>query len=974
MIQRRQIVDFILVLGLSLFVFLCCISQTNMGFWEPWETSTLLVAQRMAQFNILESSFWVPQLGDAFVSQPLLQLWSLALLLHVHPEPDAFLLRLPGALVGVLLVLLSFVAMRQASNRRSAWVTVAALLTLPMFVLGGKLIHGDIWLILAVALPNLFYSIACYSDTRRMNRTMFVFCGLSLGISFLSGGLYALAMLGIEAVLFVLFVWRHPHRRAVLEPLRHRYFVMPLYVAFLFCTCVFGTYVTQARYALEGRIPMTLAQINEALDNDRILSIERRHDQIIGRVRESGGENGIEGQKSFILVESQSNLSTNATLIFEQNAAERRTFENYLMWRFQKKVPSRAEQEIPPLDGAFEAALRFFWNHTNRASAPSDTVLVRAHQAVPVFETPMAPTSVAPVLRTDSSTTMDEENRAGFALEKDEIVRVLNDDRESPWIEIQDGNGRRGFAWRDHVDFVDTGTRIQWFSWIDVLLYGLFPWGCFCPILFLCAFARPKKLVIAEAPFVGEFTRPPADESGSRSPLQWLLLSWIIAGIVGLFYGINQGQRDFFAGVIPAAMLFGIALSSFPFWRSIRESLEARLILEGFALGTLALALYAVYREPYRIVRYLLTDPLMSWGVDTSFPMAYVLFCLAFLVLTLISFTSVAEKIQTRMSAWREQHRRPRTDVRTSSSSSLMRVSREDTVRMPYAPALSFIALAVMASGYLYFTFLPSISDNFTETALIHRYFELASQSEPVYLLSGENSQLCMSYRDCDSGYVCESNRCRISIFSSYSLDVAQPISRSEMMRELMPGAAPAFFIVPRDALFDLNQAYRWTFPEGERKNLTVVDAPSSRLYLLGNHSDLPSVNPFEAIFPAEIPQNASVLRPIELGEDIVIEGFRTEHLDFDKAKTLEMTLYYRVRKAPESSESFYFEFDIPGRQFKFNRDLLSGGLDAREIIPGDLVADTVTFYFPLIQRHGVLSVQIGLSGAELKPLTTIEF
>ena len=115
MIQRRQIVDFILVLGLSLFVFLFCISQTNMGFWEPWETSTLLVAQRMAQFNILESSFWVPQLGDAFVSQPLLQLWSLALLLHVHPEPDAFLLRLPGALVGVLLVLLSFVAMRQGS-------------------------------------------------------------------------------------------------------------------------------------------------------------------------------------------------------------------------------------------------------------------------------------------------------------------------------------------------------------------------------------------------------------------------------------------------------------------------------------------------------------------------------------------------------------------------------------------------------------------------------------------------------------------------------------------------------------------------------------------------------------------------------------------------------------------------------------------------------------------------------------------
>ena len=150
MITRRSIVDTVLVLGISAFVFILTVSHNGMNFWEPWETSTLLAAQRMAQSSILESSFWIPQVDNVFVAQPLLQLWFLSLSSHIFSEIDPFWIRLPGALAGIFIVCLSFFAVRQVSTRRAAWMTVIALLTMPMFVLSGKLIHGDIWLIVAV--------------------------------------------------------------------------------------------------------------------------------------------------------------------------------------------------------------------------------------------------------------------------------------------------------------------------------------------------------------------------------------------------------------------------------------------------------------------------------------------------------------------------------------------------------------------------------------------------------------------------------------------------------------------------------------------------------------------------------------------------------------------------------------------------------------------------------------------------------
>lgn len=975
MITRRSIVDTVLVLGISAFVFILTVSHNGMNFWEPWETSTLLAAQRMAQSSILESSFWIPQVDNVFVAQPLLQLWFLSLSSHIFSEIDPFWIRLPGALAGIFIVCLSFFAVRQVSTRRAAWMTVIALLTMPMFVLSGKLIHGDIWLIVAVSTPQLFYLLASYATTRRMHRTMLVFTGLSCILSFLAGGLFALAILALSGALFLFVMRRHPQKQAFLKPLSCRYFIVSIFLAFVAIGCIFGTFVTQSRYAIERRTPMTLAEVNNALDNDNVISIERRNQQIIGTVKSSSATPDSPEQRPFILVESHSNLNTNANEIFAQSESDRKTFVNDLMWRFQKQTPIRTEKQIPDLEGSFENALRFFWYHTNSSYKKNVLPLVRATEPSKAFAD--ANSAISANTYNDNAVLQSGILPTPvFRTDKGMLLRVLNDDKISPWIEVQNGAYQRGYVMRSTVEPTASTQNIRWFSWIDILLYGLMPWACFFPIALACLFVSHKKLAISNAPFIGEFAQDKNEANDAHSALQKLLFCWIIADLIALFVGVNQCNRVFFAGIVPTAILFGIAISAQTFWRTVRNSLEARVFLIVFAWATLFFAMYSLNDEPYRIVRYLLTDPLMHWGQKFSLPSEFIVYAIIFACLTPLAFSGIAETIQNRLTALREQFKRPKREVRTSSSSTLMRVSREETTPMPYAAAITLTLIAVISSTYIYHTYLPSVTENLTEEALIQRYFELANKSEPVYLLSGENHQLCVSYRDCDPGYVCESNRCRISTFSSYSLDVAKPISRQNMLQAIDPKspAEAAFYIIPKDALFDINITYRHMFAQGARRNLPVIDAPSSRLYLIGETAESTSSNPMDSIFINELPKEATKMQ-IPLDDEITLEGFKIDKLDFESQKILTMTVFYRVTQKINAQNQLKFSFEIVNRKIGFEVPLLPNHYDVTELAPSDIVARKIDFSFPMMPRHDVLSVKIATAQSEaLIPMTTIDF
>ena len=378
MFSRRQILDIFLVIVIASVVFLLRISETDAGLWEPWETATILVARQISQSGMLESTFWVPQLDGELVAQPYLHLWSLSWLLHSTPDPSVFMLRLPSAIAGIFLTVLFFGAMRMATSSRTAWVSTLVLLTIPMFVFGGKLLHGDIWLILAISLPCLLYIMSIYATTRRMQRTMISISGLSLTISFLSGGLFALGVLAVIAAAFFILTKKHPQRTDIFWPLGTRYFLLPLYLSFVVSATVFGIYMTHARYALEHRDLISLPELNVALDEDRVSSLEQRGVQIIGMYRSTG----FEKDKPFVLVESKENLNTNSEEIFNLNENEHRSFENYVSWRFGKLNNLNGLASVPPMGDALSVTLKFFVMRTNSPFVKKPAQLARLQEAV----------------------------------------------------------------------------------------------------------------------------------------------------------------------------------------------------------------------------------------------------------------------------------------------------------------------------------------------------------------------------------------------------------------------------------------------------------------------------------------------------------------------------------------------------------------------------------------------------------------
>ena len=309
-----------------------------------------------------------------------------------------------------------------------------------------------------------------------------------------------------------------------------------------------------------------------------------------------------------------------------------------------------------------------------------------------------------------------------------------------------------------------------------------------------------------------------------------------------------------------------------------------------------------------------------------------------------------------------------------------MRISRVEYEHIPYAPVITLISIATLSAGFIYFTYVPSIAEKFTETALIESYFSQAVQSEPIYLVSGENAQLCNTYRDCDPGYVCQNAKCQISTFASYSLNVAKPVTRQAMLNALSPESSsqPAFYIIPKDTLFEMNQAFRQMFPPQTRQNLHVVDAPSSRLYLIGNHTTTTSVNPFNQIFVSNLPTHATKTH-IDLDDTLAIEGFKLDQrLNLQQNSTLYLTVYYRIKQPIITPRSLEFSIELPNRKIDFVQPLLGKKYDITRLLPGDLVADSMAFELTMMPARGVFDISVASSQAKISQakhhLTTIDY
>lgn len=984
--SKSRIVDGILVLLLSMAVIFAWMTQSAMGLWEPWEATTVLLSRQMSQSSFVEMAFWVPQYDGEIVFRPYLQLWSLAIMHHIYQEPGAFLMRLPGALAALYMLVLGFLTIRQVANRRVAWLSVLVLLTMPMFVLGAKVVHGGIWVVFAVTVPILHYLLAAYANSRRMSQIMHAFFAFSLLAAFLAGGFFALAILAVVFGLFFLVIRKHPQRESFYWPVHTKYFAIPLYLSFLLIVLCFGQYTIHVRAALEGRQALSLAMLNEALEEGRVEDIQSRGAQVIGQFKLSDASAQASQRYAFVLAEGDDGLKTKASEILMGDEIGRRQFEQHLLAQFGSKELPKAVQDVAPFDGALKAAFNFFWyNSMGRRSIAGKPLARVSAEVIEAYPRAAFIHKEASTVASSGKRISSVGDSSGYLGEfrGGEIVEVLKDSSDGVMSEIR-YQGQDAYVDKLVLNDLSEQGSVRYLRWAWIIGYGLFPWIVFFPLFLGILLLPQNQLPLNPQSYRLNFmSYELAGLPELRSPLQSLLAIWFFVAVLALFIGTNFTNHYSYVGMVPVAVLSALVMSTPKFWSVLRAHFELRFLAFAVAFGFVCYLVYELFGSPFFLIQYLLTDPHIHWpSSNTSFETIYLSYIPIFGLLCVSCFSPVVER-------WRQQLYKQFVAVKnaekTSGRQNLVQKSPVQTAVVEKSPVFSIFSTAFLVSIFVYAVYFPSVSQEMTETSLIERYVELSNKTgyaEKLFVLHDETLTLCRSYRDCDPGYICQDEYCKVSSFSGYSLSAAHDITHAELLEQLNPygNTESAFFIIPKALLLGVNQSYRRMFTDiEERRNVYVTDAQSSRLYLINNDKGFEEAtqNPYDNVFLSRLPQNANATS-LSLGESLELEGFRIEGFSWQIEGSLNITLFYRLKRPIYKLPEINLKIVFPSRTVNFKRTLFGGKFSPQSLVEGDLLADTAEFNFILAPTRGLVDLEIQIHDESHENpshhLTTIDF
>lgn len=160
-----------------------------LGVWEPWESAVANALDLMRT----GSPWTVMQPGDTPVAELPYGLWPSAGL-STFMGVNAWSLRLPGMLLGVLTCLVGFGVTRRLFGRPAAWLGALGLLSMPMFIFHTRLAFGTavgMQCSALAALGFLHLLTAPYAGWRAQLGTWLAFAGagLAAGVAGLAGPL-----------------------------------------------------------------------------------------------------------------------------------------------------------------------------------------------------------------------------------------------------------------------------------------------------------------------------------------------------------------------------------------------------------------------------------------------------------------------------------------------------------------------------------------------------------------------------------------------------------------------------------------------------------------------------------------------------------------------------------------------------------------------------------------------------------------
>jgi len=982
---RRPDYSIAAVLGL-IFLFL---GLGGPGFWEPWESGLVQLAEFSNSHCSNAAFFWVPQTENHLVYKPLALIWSLIGVQHLSAQPTEFLLRLPGALVGLTLLLLTFALVRRFFSRAAGFSTLLVLLSTPMFVFGARLLSGGIWTIAAATLPLELYLLSTYAESTAVRRVYGGLFGASFLFAFVAGGLYPLFVVVLTLMVFLL--WKRD--KAVLAGFANAGMAVGIAISAFGIYGVFSQYQKYVPYALEDRIPLTPKRVVSELSIDRVESLGLRDGVLVGTFPEDMWE--VVGAERFVLSIDNQTLGTSLWRAWLADPAEMTKLFKAMGdrgWLGEDGQPK--EFGLPPSDrGATKATLQFFLNDLYDPSQLSalDTVTVRSSvgvtpnlgivrtkpESLDAFLLRISSPLLAPELVEEKTAELTKEPGQGnpqalpepapgvkvVELEQVGTVRngqevtLIGPSEEAPgWSEIELSGGKRGFVRSEILEKKASIKHLGFENTVRFIGFGMFPWILFAPFaLAMLMLRRVHDL---------------ADEVDIAGDVGDFLLIFLSLAVLGMDLGASLLSNTVFLGVVPAAVSCGLLLGSSTLWQRIDSAPLHRKFIGVVAMSLLAVLVHDYKTHPWLFIESYLSEPTMDWDKDLEVMMLpFRLFRVVVAVL-IAGYFFGAVVFSNRMVGkaiafmrWRFQGFFARVDALDSTApwevlNPQQRVWKIVTLPWDYClrwvvVVLWFVAQgfrqirpALLAMGLAFgimsaFVYLPAMSYHLTQKSLLERYTEVAKEGEPLFNLQTEAQKSCKVFSDCESGYSCVRGKCTAEATSFY-LGNIENIREPKLIDQMLEDGR-IFAIIPRKKLAHVNAEYRKKFEPGKRSNLAVLDSRSSRYLLVSDmlrdgEQDENFLN--DLILNSEPTPEYRPKQPVRFTNGLVFLGYDLAPDTVGSGEELTITYYFQVTRDVTQDWQMFLHIDYPGNRINGDHYPGDGNFHTNTWLAGDYVKD----------------------------------
>lgn len=994
--ERRATLKLDYALAVAACVLLILVGLGLPGFWEPWESGVVQLAEFVHEHPEQSEYFWVPQNDNHLVHKPLGLIWSLVGVYSLSSEPGELALRLPGAMLGMAMMLLIFAVMRRFFSRRAAFSSLAVTLSLPLFVFSARLLTSAIWQLAGVSIPLLLYLLATHAQTERERWGYGLALGLSFLLAFLGGGIVSLSVVVGTLLIFLAWCRRKWAFRVFAQPIFLLGFSASLIAGFL----IFDNYRQNVAFAIEDRVDIDARTLNRHVADKHVAAIGVRDGLIVGQYTEEGQRK--HGVERFLLSQDGSALGTpewqawltspddmNKLMkaLEKEHARRIAAGEAPLLLDVEGALELGGFNEPPSGVGATRAALEFFlydlFNPNQLVEGEKATVRAQVDNEPglrKVFTRPLSPEELVealgeveeePAKKTPAKTPPDAKTPEQEKLEVAEIkngqeVTLLGEVDDAGWVEVETSGSRRGYVRAVALEMGHPLGYLTFDNWVRYVGFGLFPWIMLLPfgIGFLL-----RHRVAEDSEAQGEI----------RAAVGAYFVIWL--GLAGLALGLGSsllGQR-FFLGVVPVAVGVSALIGNEQFWSQLSEAPLMRKLMGFAAICVAVTLLHDYFEQPWLFVEPYLAETPMEWDEELRVmekPYRYFRFFIALVMVgvffgavgwggrVLVGITTyLSRRFSTLIERFEALHQPAKGWSSLSLSERIWRICTgiwRGFVRWIAVGIwvlgqfftrgrVALLTLGVVFTSMTTFVYLPAMSHHLTQKGILERYEELKqSDEEKLFAITAKRTQTCKKISDCGAGSVCVQGKCRVETTSFYLGKVDTLPENDLIERFLQP--MRSWGVIPRKELARLNSVYRKKQknrkpapPLEEVENLYVLDARSSRALLVSNllrpgEVDENFVAPL--ILKAPPSPEYPVARPTVFQNGLEFVGYDLDPDQVGSGDELTVTYYFKVTKDINRDWQMFLHIDFPGNRINGDHYPGDGDFRTNTWLAGDYVKD----------------------------------